>query len=60
MEHPCRPVLFRKICGIYTFHQRRIDPSVYGINVGCFDDLDLMAFQDVPMEDGISLSLLHQ
>jgi len=51
---------FCKICGIYTFHQRRTDPSVYGINIGCLDDLDLAAFQDVPMADGVSLSLVNR
>jgi len=51
---------FCKICGIYTFHQRRTDSSVYGINIGCFDDLGLAAFQDMPMADGVSLSLVHR
>ena len=51
---------FCKICGIYTFHQRRTDSSVYGINIGCFDYLDLAAFQDVPMADGVSLSLVKR
>ena len=31
---------FCKTCGVYTFHQRRTDPSVYGVNIGCFDDVD--------------------
>ena len=51
---------FCKICGIYTFHQRRIDPSDFGINVGCFEDLAIAEFQDAPREDGVSLSLLHR
>ena len=60
MEHPYRPALFLQNFGIYTFRQRRTDPSVYGINIGCFDDLDLAAFQDVPMADGVSLSLVNR
>ena len=51
---------FCKICGIYTFHRRRIDPLVYGINVGCFDDIDILAFKEAPIEDGVSLSLVNQ
>ena len=54
------PHYFCKICGIYTFHQRRTDPSVYGIDIGCFDDLDYASFQDVPMEGDMSLSLVHR
>ena len=50
---------FCKICGIYNFHRRRIDPLVYGVNVGCFDDIDILAFQDAPIEDGVSLSLVN-
>ena len=49
---------FCKICGIYTFHQRRTDSSVYGINIGCFDDLDMTDFQNAPVADGVSLSLV--
>jgi hypothetical protein len=49
---------FCKICGIYTFHQRRTDPSVYGINIGCFDDLDMADFLNAPVADGVSLSLV--
>ena len=49
-----------KIFGIYTFHQRRTDPLVYGINIGCFDDLDLAAFQYMPMADSVSLSLIDR
>ena len=48
---------FCKICGIYTFHQRRTAPSVYGINIGCFDNLDMADFQNAPVADGGSLSL---
>ena len=44
----------------YTFHQRRIDPSVYDVNFGCFEDLFMAAFQDVPIEDGVSLLPVHQ
>ena len=51
---------FCKTCGVYTFHQRRTDPSVYGVNIGCFDDVDGTAFHDAPTADGVSLSLVSQ
>ena len=35
---------FSKICRICTFHHLRTGPSVTGINIGCFDGLDLVAF----------------
>jgi len=35
---------FCKICGVYTFRQRRTDPPVYGIDMSCLDHLDLAAF----------------
>ena len=51
---------FCKICGIFTFYYRCTELLVNGINTGCFDDLDLAAFQDVSMADGVSLSLVHR
>ena len=51
---------FCKTCGVYTFHQRRTDPSVYGVNIGCFDDFDGTPFHDAPTADGVLLSLVSQ
>ena len=48
---------FCSICGIYTHHQRRRDPTQIGINVGCIDGLDARIFADVPVFDGASLSV---
>lgn len=31
---------FCRTCGIYTFHQRRIDPDSVGVNVGCLEGVD--------------------
>lgn len=31
---------FCKICGIYPFHQLRVAPDSYGINVACLEDVD--------------------
>ncbi len=27
-------------CGIYTHHQRRADPSCFGVNLGCLEGVD--------------------
>jgi len=27
-------------CGIYTFHRKRSDPTSYGVNIFCLDDVD--------------------
>jgi hypothetical protein len=40
-------------CGIYTHHQRRSDPSVYGVNVACLDGVSPFDFHEVPVNDGI-------
>lgn len=31
---------FCKVCGIYTHHRRRSDPTVFGVNAMCLDDFD--------------------
>lgn len=43
---------FCKTCGVYTFHQRRIDPESYGINIGCLDDLPPETFGPIVEADG--------
>lgn len=45
---------FCKHCGIYTHHQRRIDPNVCGVNVGCFDHLKMEDFRDTEIADGVN------
>ena len=47
-------------CGIMTHHQRRTTPEICGINVGCIDELDYRSFQDVPMNNGIDLTLAEK
>lgn len=32
---------FCGICGIYTHHRRRSDPSEYGVNVACVEGVDI-------------------
>lgn len=40
-------------CGIYTHHQRRSDPNLYGVNVACLDGVSPFDFFEVPVTDGI-------
>ena len=47
---------FCSVCGIYTHHYRRRDPSQAGINVACLDGVDIHALDDAPVFDGASLS----
>jgi hypothetical protein len=49
---------FCKFCGIYTHHQRRIDPTQFGFNVACLDDVDPSSFEPVPIVDGASMSVV--
>ena len=48
---------FCKFCGIYTHHQRRIDPTQFGFNVACLDGVDPYSFEPVPVVDGASMSV---
>ncbi|MCB2135049.1 MAG: GFA family protein [Rhodobacteraceae bacterium] len=45
---------FCKICGIYTHHQRRLNPNEYGINVACLEGINPRDLGDVPWTDGIN------
>ena len=51
---------FCSICGIYTHHQRRVAPDEYGFNVACIEGVDLQALGEVPMTDGVSLSVVGE
>lgn len=43
---------FCSICGIYTHHQRRSNPSQYGVNVACLEGVSPFDFQQVPVMNG--------
>jgi hypothetical protein len=45
---------FCSICGIYTHHQRRSNPTQYGYNVACLEGVDPFELEDVPVLDGIN------
>jgi hypothetical protein len=49
---------FCRICGIYTHHQRRMDPGQIGFNAACLDGIDVMALVDPVWLDGARLSLV--
>jgi hypothetical protein len=45
---------FCKTCGIYTHHQRRSDPSLFGINAACIEGVSPFDFAEVPVMDGVA------
>ncbi len=49
---------FCKICGIYTHHQRRSDPTQYGFNVACINGVDPFSFEPAAVGDGASMSVV--
>lgn len=42
------------ICGIYTHHQRRSNPTQFGINVACLEGISPFDFPEVIVNDGIN------
>ena len=45
---------FCRICGIYTHHQRRSNPSQFAVNVACLDGVSPFDFLEVPVIDGVN------
>ena len=45
---------FCSICGIYTHHQRRSNPSQYGFNVACLEGVNALKLKDIPTYDGVN------
>jgi hypothetical protein len=45
---------FCSICGIYTHHNPRSNPSMTGFNLGCIDDIDTFKFKDIQVNDGFN------
>ena len=43
---------FCTICGIYTHHNPRSNPSMTGFNLGCIDDIDTLKLDNVNIIDG--------
>jgi len=44
---------FCSVCGIYTHHQRRSNPSEFGVNAACLADVSPFDFAEIPVSDGI-------
>ncbi len=49
---------FCSVCGIYTHHQRRSNPNLFGFNLACIEGVDPFSFCDVEVSDGASHSLV--
>jgi len=45
---------FCSLCGIYTHHQRRSNPTQFGINVSCLEGISPFDFPEVVVNDGIN------
>ncbi|MEX3957567.1 hypothetical protein B0G57_101138 [Trinickia symbiotica] len=47
---------FCRHCGVYTFHQTRMNPKLWRVNVGCLEGVDPYALE-ATVADGASLSV---
>ncbi|MEG3663371.1 GFA family protein [Celeribacter halophilus] len=45
---------FCPVCGIYTHHQRRSNPTQFGINVACLEGVSPFDFAEVVVYDGVN------
>ncbi|AKS45403.1 Uncharacterized conserved protein [Octadecabacter temperatus] len=45
---------FCKICGIYTHHQRRSNPSEYGVNMGGIESVNPAEHEPIGWHDGVN------
>ena len=43
-------------CGIYTHHQRRSNPKLYGFNVSCLEGINPLKIEAIPTLDGVNHS----
>ena len=48
------PHWFCSRCGIYTHHQRRSNPSQFGVNVACLAGVSPFDFPEVVVYDGVA------
>ncbi|MEJ2792859.1 GFA family protein [Iodobacter sp. LRB] len=49
---------FCKVCGIYTHHQRRSNPSQFGFNVACIAGVNPFELGEIGVGDGASQGLV--
>ncbi len=45
---------FCSVCGIYTHHQRRSNPTQYGFNIACLEGVNPFELEDIPVRDGVN------
>ena len=45
---------FCATCGIYTHHQRRSNPSQFGINLACLSGVSPWDLPEIPVNDGVN------
>lgn len=45
---------FCSICGIYTHHQRRSNPHLYGYNVACLEGVNPFKIPNITIYDGVN------
>ena len=45
---------FCSVCGIYTHHQRRSNPHLFGFNVACLEGVNPYELGEVPVNDGVN------
>lgn len=50
---------FCKVCGIYTHHQRRSNPSQFGFNVACIAGVNPFELGEIGVGDGAAQALLQ-
>ena len=50
---------FCKTCGIYTHHQRRSKPNLFGFNIACLDGVDPYVLGEIPIGHGAQQSLVR-
>ena len=43
---------FCSFCGIYTHHQRRMDPNEFGVNMACLEGLSPFDLDEILVHDG--------
>tara|TARA_B100001248_G_C27098322_1_gene325833 strand:- start:42 stop:404 length:363 start_codon:yes stop_codon:yes gene_type:complete len=45
---------FCTICGIYTHHNPRSNPSMTGFNIGCIEEIDSFNLENILLIDGLN------
>ena len=51
---------FCGICGIYTHHKKRSEPTKYGFNIACLEDVDPFDIGEIVLANGALMTLLDE